>query len=130
MVDDVAACLRSAEASALPPSKMYNRGTLKCHRRIFRRAFPNAQHRFCSIAANTKARDHLPVLERRSVDDDGAQPQLAQRTLHQLLHFLAAGFDEVLAHRGFLDAVLRVEMPRIILSHTPNCIGPPRWNNS
>ena len=58
-----------------------------------------------SIAANTKGYDHLPVLERRAVDHDGAQPQLAQRTLHQLLHLLAAGLDEVLAHRRFLDAI-------------------------
>ena len=85
------------------------------HRSILRRAFANAQHGFCSIAANPKGGDHLPVLERRAIDDDGAQTQLAQRTLHQLLHLFAAGFDEVFAHRRLLYAIGVVK----VLHHRP-----------
>ena len=75
------------------------------HRGVLGRALAHAQHRFAPVAANPKGYDHLPVLERRAVDQHGAQPQLAQRPLHQLLHLLPAGLDEVLAHRRLLDPV-------------------------
>src|SRR6266852_7140810 len=56
------------------------------HCRVLRRAFADTEYRFASIAANPKGYNHLPVLERGAVDEHGAQPQLAQRALHQLLH--------------------------------------------
>ena len=63
------------------------------HSRVLRRAFADAEYRFASIAANPKGYNHLPVLEWRAVDQHRAQPQLAQRTLHQLFHLLATGLD-------------------------------------
>src|SRR5947209_158610 len=112
---------RTAACSALPPSRMYKRGVEKSTPRstnslnselitAVRGAFADPQHRFASIAANLKGRNDLPVFERSAVDQHGAQPQLAQRTLHQLLHLLAAGLDEVLAHRRLLDSISGLEV--------------------
>src|SRR6185437_15939349 len=123
MKADSPACRRTAECKALPPSNTYNRGVLKSNPRASRSlsnapttvAFSvapsrNPQHRFAPVAADAQRHNHLPIFERSAVDQHRAQPKLAQRALHQLLHFLAAGLDEILAHRRLLDPVGSAEL--------------------
>src|SRR5436190_624287 len=67
--------------------------------RVLRRPFAQAQHRFAPVAADAQCYDHLAILERCAIDQHRAEPHLPERPLHQFLHLLPAGLDEILAHR-------------------------------
>src|ERR1019366_6396666 len=75
------------------------------HAGVLRRSFAQAQHDFAPVRADAQGHDHLPIPERRAVDQHRTQSQLAQRTFHQLLQLLPAGLDEAVAHRRLLHPV-------------------------
>ncbi len=79
-----------AAADLAPPTESGTDAGAHATARNRRRSCPTlaqAEHRLASIAASPKGYLHLPVLERRAVDDNGAQAQFAQRTLHQRFTF-------------------------------------------
>jgi len=118
------ACLRTAEASALPPSQ-----DVQPRHREVHAAFDQFAHSELTTAVFSVAPSRMPstvfapsqpipraAIICRSLNGVPSmtmaqQPQLAQRTLHQLLHLFAAGLDEVLAPPPISPRRRRCETP-------------------
>src|ERR1700735_591140 len=116
------ACFRTAAASALPPSRTYSRGVAKSNPRS-----TNSLSRALTTAVFSVAPSRMPstvlvpsqpipraAIICRSLKGvpsiNPAHKRNSQRTLHQLLHFLPAGLDEILTHRRLLNPVGVVEV--------------------
>ena len=90
---------------------------------ILARSFAQAQHCFAPVDTDPQGHDHLSIPERRAIDQHRAQPQLAQRPLHQRLQLFPAGLDETVAHRRLLHPISFLEILyhcSIVVSRQPS----------